>query len=141
MTSKASNPDGVTKIEIIEIVPHSLSLIAEDAFSLFMCPVCHDLFTSPLVANCGHSFCSKCISNIQRCPLDEQAISSSSAPQNSVLISLMQRITTPCRFKCGVQIALTKMHDHNCLRKTASSLNMKTPTTLTKSSQTVPGLY
>uniref|UniRef100_A0A3B4H3E6 RING-type domain-containing protein n=1 Tax=Pundamilia nyererei TaxID=303518 RepID=A0A3B4H3E6_9CICH len=31
----------------------------------FLCPVCHEVFTDPVVLSCSHSFCKDCLQKCQ----------------------------------------------------------------------------
>ena len=34
-----------------------------------MCPVCQDIYKSPKINTCGHSFCATCGEKLQNCPI------------------------------------------------------------------------
>ena len=42
------------------------------------CPICLDIFKNPLIDNCGHTFCKKCIEkfllNDKNCPFSKNLI-------------------------------------------------------------------
>lgn len=139
----AAPPDGEKIIEINES-PQVITSSFED-MSLFYCPHCHNVLENPVVAICGHSYCSKCYPNVEKCTLDDQSlkIANFSPPQNAVLISVMNRVMTPCRFHCGHQIPIVKLNSHGdscpALRKTPSAQNLLAKAALNKSSNTVPG--
>jgi len=140
----SSSPDGENPIKINESSP-ALSCQFED-MSLFYCPHCQELLTDPVVGICGHSFCAKCYPNVTKCSLDDQSLSSMphfSPPLNSILISIMNRVMSPCRFHCGQQIPIVKLKDHfdSCpaMRRTQSARNLMNAALKRSSNNTVPG--
>ncbi|XP_060934474.1 E3 ubiquitin-protein ligase TRIM35-like [Limanda limanda] len=60
------------------------------------CPVCHDVFTDPVVLSCSHSFCKGCVKSwwkdkvVKECPLCKRRSSRSEPPGNLVLKNLCE---------------------------------------------------
>jgi hypothetical protein len=45
----------------ISVVAQSLTMDSSDTFHHFLCHICNSIFTDPVVAMCGHSFCAQCL--------------------------------------------------------------------------------
>ncbi|XP_054472730.1 nuclear factor 7, ovary-like [Anoplopoma fimbria] len=60
------------------------------------CPVCHEVFTDPVVLSCSHSFCKDCLKSwwrekpTQECPVCKRRSSKSHPPCNLVLKNLCE---------------------------------------------------
>ncbi|XP_065811305.1 E3 ubiquitin-protein ligase TRIM35-like [Labrus bergylta] len=60
------------------------------------CPICHDIFTDPVVLTCSHSFCKPCLqdwwrgSDLQQCPVCKRRSSRSDPPRNLALKNLCE---------------------------------------------------
>ncbi|XP_042590395.1 E3 ubiquitin-protein ligase TRIM35-like [Cyprinus carpio] len=67
--------------------------LSEDDFS---CPVCHEIFKSPVVLSCSHSFCKEClqqfwrIKGTQECPVCRRRSSRNHPPLNLALQNLCE---------------------------------------------------
>ena len=40
-----------------------------------MCPLCCKVFCDPVISQCGHTFCRRCVSEGQICPVDSHTLS------------------------------------------------------------------
>lgn len=61
------------------------------------CPVCWRTFgleVTPVVVNCGHTFCESCSSLIKNCALCRKKISSRFHSPNFALMSLIEKVNT-----------------------------------------------
>ncbi|XP_051804081.1 nuclear factor 7, brain-like [Acanthochromis polyacanthus] len=62
----------------------------------FCCPVCHDVFTDPVLLSCSHSFCRDCLKTWWRqkpthdCPVCKRRSSREDPPSNLVLKNLCE---------------------------------------------------
>ena len=88
-----SNPNAAASVSV---VPESFLIDASDSFHLFLCPICHNVFANPVVAACGHSFCSNCLNKENenyKCPVDSQVTMAPNwiCPPNSILASLIKK--------------------------------------------------
>ncbi|XP_060944027.1 nuclear factor 7, brain-like [Limanda limanda] len=60
------------------------------------CPVCHDVFTDPVLLSCSHSFCKDCVKSwwkdkeVKECPLCKRRSSRSEPPGNLALKNLCE---------------------------------------------------
>ncbi|XP_053290040.1 zinc-binding protein A33 isoform X1 [Pleuronectes platessa] len=60
------------------------------------CPVCHDVFSDPVLLSCSHSFCKDCVDNwwqdkeVKECPICKRRSSRSEPPCNLVLKNLCE---------------------------------------------------
>ncbi|XP_060926032.1 nuclear factor 7, brain-like [Limanda limanda] len=60
------------------------------------CPVCHDVFTDPVVLLCSHSFCKDCVESwwkekeVKKCPLCKRRSSKEQPPVSLVLKNLCE---------------------------------------------------
>ncbi|XP_041806393.1 nuclear factor 7, ovary-like [Chelmon rostratus] len=70
-----------------------MASISEDDLS---CPVCHDIFSDPVVLSCSHSFCKDCLQSwwrekqIKECPVCKRRSSKSQPPRNLALMKLCE---------------------------------------------------
>jgi len=57
--------------------------------SAIECPICMELFDTPLICSCGHTFCTKCFDLLNECPYDQTIINKEVKIKNFAIISLM----------------------------------------------------
>ncbi|XP_001342383.3 E3 ubiquitin-protein ligase TRIM35-like [Danio rerio] len=62
----------------------------------YSCPVCHDIFKTPVILSCTHSFCKECLQqfwrskNTQECPVCRRRSSKKDLPVNLALKNLCE---------------------------------------------------
>ncbi|XP_055964207.1 E3 ubiquitin-protein ligase TRIM50 [Sorex fumeus] len=66
------------------------------------CPVCLEVFTEPLMLQCGHSYCTACLLSLSchagpelRCPVCRQLVDSDSCPPNISLARVIETLRRP----------------------------------------------
>lgn len=88
-----------------------------DILSNLECPICTEyMLTSIYICSRGHSICSKCKSNLQKCPTCSVVLGST---RNYALESLVSQLKYPCAFAhqgCKETLSPTdlRMHERNC---------------------------
>jgi hypothetical protein len=72
-------------------------LIVEDVNKdELMCPICIHLLTKPIITNCSHKFCEKCLNDILLCPMCNTKII-----DRTQLKSFEEKINT-LHYKCSI---------------------------------------
>lgn len=66
------------------------------------CPICLDSIKSPLLTNCAHLFCAKCLGDIDKCPLCRQTLNPS-------------RFYYCCNVRCSVEVKPNILNSTNDL--------------------------
>eukprot|EP01114_Cavostelium_apophysatum_P006392 TRINITY_DN1767_c0_g2_i1.p1 TRINITY_DN1767_c0_g2~~TRINITY_DN1767_c0_g2_i1.p1 ORF type:complete len:704 (+),score=172.37 TRINITY_DN1767_c0_g2_i1:218-2113(+) len=106
-----------------------------------MCPIHRGLFTLPVIAKCGHTFCRTCITRwiesgsqqINECPLDKTVFKADDIPHlinNIVVADSIQGLKVYCKYGCKkeggrwikdeggcsqiVRLAKRKEHEEQC---------------------------
>nr|XP_045364323.1 E3 ubiquitin-protein ligase TRIM50 [Camelus bactrianus] len=66
------------------------------------CPVCLEVFKEPLMLQCGHSYCKRCLLSLSRhldselrCPVCRQEVDGSSSPPNVSLARVIEALQLP----------------------------------------------
>lgn len=78
-------------------------LTEREAISTYLrCPICTNLFTTPLRLHCGHSFCQTCISTwIQRentCPECRERFSLKTAHRDRLIEGVISDMKAKCKY-------------------------------------------
>lgn len=84
----------------------------------FMCPVCLDMLTEPLMPPCGHAFCEGCILTAnamgkQECPICRAGYTEATLAPCSAIKRQMARCVAPMRCACGEVMAVRKYRKHS----------------------------
>ena len=93
-------------------------IIVEDEKNIdcFKCPIGKGLLNKPISANCGHSFCRKCLKEYLQtnteCPVDGKFINKNKLNPNINLEDLIKQKKLICK-NCSLELKLIKDFNHN----------------------------
>ncbi|OZJ04517.1 hypothetical protein BZG36_02242 [Bifiguratus adelaidae] len=93
---------------------------AEQPSQSLFCPVCHSVFTDPLITtSCNHTFCAACIYQCLQmekvCPLCRASITIGDLHANLIVENLVAELEVYCPFRsngCGSKIRYDAIEDH-----------------------------
>ncbi|XP_075054291.1 E3 ubiquitin-protein ligase TRIM50 [Mixophyes fleayi] len=77
------------------------------------CPICLEMFTDPVMLQCGHSFCRDCLCGLMKesdiqllCPVCRQEVDYSSSPPNVTLKHLIETVKMMGEEQAGTETCL-----------------------------------
>ncbi|CAF0805812.1 unnamed protein product [Adineta ricciae] len=101
----------------------------QQSTSALKCPICQRIFSDPVITQCSHTFCRRCISNTVQCPFDQQIVQS--FVSNQIIAEQIDALLVWCKYAfkkfpmssndtknerdeygCPVKIALKRKKEH-----------------------------